>query len=579
LTPSRSPRETPSDGEPSPNNNELPTDCIPKPVDLCIAIDTSGSVCSPPSGPENCDWCSCAAGETASFWTNHAAAECCDNFVHERQYATNLINAVEGLEVDGNPVEGNQYGLVQFSYDSHKRVPSTAGLVPADNVLDYLRDSFVYSGGLTNTGDAIKDCHDNIKPVDNLRKVIVLVTDGKPTKGASDSDHYGYALDQADAAKYDGAIILPVQVNTVSTDATFLQSLGSVDTMIHVHNFNELSSTLNPLLSLIECEQSGFQCANGVTGYTLRKWDFTAGTEYGWSKSGSVAGTSGRSGIAGSLYVGGSSTWTSPQVTPGGHGSMDIKYKTCALSQGHGDQWSVEYKLGNGAWNTAKTHTYADFYDGVVDDGQTHLCREFVINDLIFDSTTVEFRLEGAMSHDDDYAYLAYLDIEFCPSPPPPSLCPGEQSVADWDFTAGTQNGWSSSGSVAGTSGRTGIAGSLYVGGYSTWTSPLVNVDGKGSITLSYKTCAFQQDSGDAWHIKVKIGNGGWIKAKTHEYDDFYDGVVDDGQNHYCREFVLEYSISEVDPTTVQFRLEGQCLSDQDYAYLVYLNAEYCPED
>lgn len=42
-----------------------------------------------------------------------------------------------------------------------------------------------YSGGYTNTGDALKFCASTLEGSTN-RKLVVLITDGKPTRPSSD---------------------------------------------------------------------------------------------------------------------------------------------------------------------------------------------------------------------------------------------------------------------------------------------------------------------------------------------------------------------------------------------------------
>eukprot|EP00523_Entomoneis_sp_CCMP467_P021388 CAMPEP_0168844534 /NCGR_PEP_ID=MMETSP0727-20121128/8789_1 /TAXON_ID=265536 /ORGANISM="Amphiprora sp., Strain CCMP467" /LENGTH=1052 /DNA_ID=CAMNT_0008898185 /DNA_START=33 /DNA_END=3191 /DNA_ORIENTATION=+ len=232
-----------------PDDFELPQGCTPSPIDLCIAIDTSGSVCTPGSSPTLCAGCSCVPLGTNT--SSGSKDTCCKNFVYERDYAGSLVNAIGEVTVDGNIVQGHEFGLVQFATDSNKAQPSQAGLVRADSFLDYLQNDFVYTGGYTNTGGAIKDCHENLQEAGGSKKVMVLVTDGTPTKPSGRSKTY--ATEQATAAKNNGITILPVLIKTVSTDSNFLKGLGSVDEMIHVDSFDELGATVTKLTSLMLC--------------------------------------------------------------------------------------------------------------------------------------------------------------------------------------------------------------------------------------------------------------------------------------------------------------------------------------
>ena len=65
--------------------------------------------------------------------------------------------------------------------------------------------SLVYSGGGTNTGDAIRECHSTFDlQQQDEENVIVLVMDGKPTRSPAGKDKekaLEHAMEQANDAK------------------------------------------------------------------------------------------------------------------------------------------------------------------------------------------------------------------------------------------------------------------------------------------------------------------------------------------------------------------------------------------
>ena len=99
-----------------------------------------------------------------------------------------------------------------------------------------------YSGGWTNTQQAIEKCTDLIK--DETNPVIVLITDGKSTACNPEGSTFhsagiesldcdgngqstrGAAEEAAEAAWYNGVDIIPVVIDTDSKDVSELQNLS-----------------------------------------------------------------------------------------------------------------------------------------------------------------------------------------------------------------------------------------------------------------------------------------------------------------------------------------------------------------
>jgi len=352
---------------------------------------------------------------------------CCNNFVYERDYASDLVRAIEEVTVDGSVVQGHKFGLVQFATESYKKEPSQAGLVPAASFFDYLQNSMVYTGGMTHTGGAIEDCRDNLNAAGGSNKVMVLVTDGKPTRPTDTGTGKLKATEQANIAKDDyGITIVPVLVDTVSTDSTYLRSLGSIDEMIYVDYFDKLDTTVAELTSLMLCGEDALATAGCDGGEVLKKWragEFHDG-DYEWTDGGSRASVTSRDEIEGYVWVkkdGSESRWTSPEVQAPGAGSITVLYKTCMHNTESGDKWYIQVDFDDaGTWGNINTHTHEtfsdnSFFDSDLDDNK---CRDIVQTFDVDSATSMKFRLQGDMTSTNDYAYLGRFVVGFCPASP-----------------------------------------------------------------------------------------------------------------------------------------------------------------
>lgn len=230
-----------------PEPTAAPTfDCSPKPIDVCIAIDMSGSVCSPPNKIQSCKgWNVCSSNCKQDGFTD---GQCCANFKAEMDFATAIVNGIDAFD------NTQQFSLVSFA-DS---ASTHSGLKSASEVVAEIADLH-YTGGWTITSDAIKDCHETLKDSKNAR-ALVLVTDGTPTKGSPGTSagykiqHKEYAQRMAQEAKDAGIRVIPVFISTGDTDVSYMETLGNdpSDT-IHITNFDDLSSSLSDLQTKIEC--------------------------------------------------------------------------------------------------------------------------------------------------------------------------------------------------------------------------------------------------------------------------------------------------------------------------------------
>jgi len=82
-----------------------------------------------------------------------------------------------------------------------------------------------YTGGYTNHQDAINFCNNQFPNDENSKNIIVLVTDGVPTRPGEGQEPSIFGLEAAEDAKNDGALILPVFVTTSYTGDQYDNSI------------------------------------------------------------------------------------------------------------------------------------------------------------------------------------------------------------------------------------------------------------------------------------------------------------------------------------------------------------------
>lgn len=122
-----------------------------------------------------------------------------------------------------------QFALVSFATDSQLDAGLSAG-----SVIETAIDNLAYSGGWTNTEDALYDCKNELEGADPSHdKYIFIITDGNPTKSRS----YGpysecdsckrHAKSMATSIKNSGIDIVSVGLETVSSDPDLLRDIAS----------------------------------------------------------------------------------------------------------------------------------------------------------------------------------------------------------------------------------------------------------------------------------------------------------------------------------------------------------------
>jgi len=184
-----------------------PDQCT-KPLSVCIAIDTSGSVC-------------------------HPSALTCANFDMEKKFARDIIDQL-------NQRTDAKFAIVNFSTE----VIVESNVTTAENAKTAV-DNMTYLGKGTNTGDGIATCRVELNRVpEGNSKMMVVVTDGKPTRPTNVETATDRAKTQARQARdLDDISILSVGV-TEGVDVAFLNSISSADAFIPVGSFEKLETAV-----------------------------------------------------------------------------------------------------------------------------------------------------------------------------------------------------------------------------------------------------------------------------------------------------------------------------------------------
>ncbi|KAL7559628.1 hypothetical protein ACA910_015313 [Epithemia clementina (nom. ined.)] len=219
--------------------------CGVKDFDICFAIDMSGSICSPPNDVQNCQTNSVSCIEECHE-AGFSQDLCCSNYEKERNFATKFISTMDSHG-------GSQrFAVVSFADAAHQEISLQEAYLA-----NYKIDRLTYTGGKTNTGEAIKSCIDYLYDGFAEHKAIVILTDGLPTMSYQGNlDHMGYAREQANTAKMAGITIMPVAINTPSTTMANLHELASDNKyVVQIADFNSLNmDKVNELVELVRCE-------------------------------------------------------------------------------------------------------------------------------------------------------------------------------------------------------------------------------------------------------------------------------------------------------------------------------------
>jgi hypothetical protein len=167
-------------------------------VNLCLAIDESGSICTRETvTAASCTSCGCRSDGTCQhrsegyYYKTNDVCDCdtdCPRFnTDTKNFATGFI-AQFAQKATQNGATQTQFSVVSFATKATERT----GLTTAANAASAV-DSLTYTGGWTNTEEALQKCQATLPNTDPTTKnVILLFTDGTPTKCTETSSTDGH---------------------------------------------------------------------------------------------------------------------------------------------------------------------------------------------------------------------------------------------------------------------------------------------------------------------------------------------------------------------------------------------------
>mmetsp|Transcript_22625 Transcript_22625/g.36971 ORF Transcript_22625/g.36971 Transcript_22625/m.36971 type:complete len:711 (+) Transcript_22625:134-2266(+) len=219
-------------------------------MNLCLAIDMSGSLCNRGSGYE-CPGCVLEA-YTASLCNRDGVeiSTCCGNFHNVKEFAKRLIS------VFGSIPSEQSYSLVGFATNAS----FVSNLMPLSADALSSLDSLAYSGGRTNHAAAISSCQQTFSNPDDAverKNMIILITDGNPTEPRDEKSATKESIAAANQVKEAGSILIPVMLTTSSIDnktADYMTEISSDEEFLNASLY-ALDSVEESLLSKVFCEE------------------------------------------------------------------------------------------------------------------------------------------------------------------------------------------------------------------------------------------------------------------------------------------------------------------------------------
>ncbi|KAK1735120.1 hypothetical protein QTG54_014186 [Skeletonema marinoi] len=216
-------------------------------MNLCLAIDMSGSLCNRGTGYE-CLGCVLEAF-TASICNKDGVeiSTCCGNFHNVKEFAKRLISVFETI-----PSE-QSYSIVGFATNAS----FVSNLVPLSVDAFSSLDSLAYSGGRTNHAAAISSCQQSLSNANatERKNMIMLITDGNPTEPDQETTAINDAIAAAIQAKEAGSILIPVMLTTTSIDnntTDYMTEISSEGLFFNT-SLSTLDSVEESLLSKVLC--------------------------------------------------------------------------------------------------------------------------------------------------------------------------------------------------------------------------------------------------------------------------------------------------------------------------------------
>lgn len=226
-------------------------------LEVCFALDKSGSVCTTASTPQACT--NKGLSNTCAY--NGKASKSDPDFCPK--FNTDTKNFVRGfmqqMEATASSLGAHtKYAVATFSSKAEK-----------DQDLDSASDTektlsrLEYAGGYTQTAEGMEACQELLEKGDpNADKLIVLVTDGRPRKDQNDPSSYwgttkSYAtnIKSGKEAKGGGKSkpamrIMAVGVKSVESNLSFVQELGSPGLSVEVNEgYGALGEHMDSIVS------------------------------------------------------------------------------------------------------------------------------------------------------------------------------------------------------------------------------------------------------------------------------------------------------------------------------------------
>lgn len=232
---------------------QIPQECKAN-INICIALDMSGSVCSPDfNNPTQCKNCPSAC-KSGGFGRDI----CCPNFNKIKEFSTAAINWINLLQFG---INHRKVSIVTFATNARTKVGLGEAALTGLDTLDY-------SGGLTNHGDAIKECERTFDGAitdgsNDPTNIMLLVTDGVATTKTGDhnaAEGVAHGRNQARLAKEAGTNIETVFINPAQAQAdtiSYMNDLSSSGSHYDVSDFDNLDKMVNDIAYKIACSGDG----------------------------------------------------------------------------------------------------------------------------------------------------------------------------------------------------------------------------------------------------------------------------------------------------------------------------------
>merc|ERR1712060_193956 len=245
-------------------------------VDICIAVDSSGSICNKSPQQQQCNGCWPHNSCRDSFITEDT---CCSNFHDVQVFASTLVARLDE-ELKGS----NNFSLVQFADESSIQ----SELTSCDTEIQRVSE-ISYSGGMTNTEAALTSCHATLES-SNKRKYVVLVTDGVPTTSDREGEPVHAALDAADELKMDDIFIITAFIDrTINDDSgkELMMQISSGDSLYNVADFDDLDTIVDSVAEPVLCgKDNNMEIIS--EGSSTPSWEQGSSTTSSWEQGSST---------------------------------------------------------------------------------------------------------------------------------------------------------------------------------------------------------------------------------------------------------------------------------------------------